>query len=81
MPYFFNIFDLINTIKMKQIPKTKLEIELTCDKILLVQQVKKLQTHLQATLNTLDFVLNEKLNKWRFLSRSSFKMTRVNNGF
>ncbi|HKC67620.1 MAG TPA: hypothetical protein VKG26_05280 [Bacteroidia bacterium] len=48
---------------MKQIPKTKLEIELTCDKILLVQQVKKLQTHLQATLNTLDFVLNEKLNK------------------
>ena len=45
---------------MKQIPKTKLEIKLTCDKILLVQQVKKLQVHLKATLNTLDVVLNEK---------------------
>ncbi|HKC67613.1 MAG TPA: hypothetical protein VKG26_05245 [Bacteroidia bacterium] len=43
-----------------KIPKTKLEIELTCDKILLTQQVKKLQAHLQATLNTLDCVLNKK---------------------
>ena len=43
-----------------QIPKTKLEIKLTCDKIVLLQQVKKLQAHLKATLNTLDYVLNEK---------------------
>jgi len=41
-------------------PKTKLEIELFCDKIVLQKQVKKLQAHLQATLNALDFVLNEK---------------------
>ncbi|HKC67862.1 MAG TPA: hypothetical protein VKG26_06495 [Bacteroidia bacterium] len=44
----------------KKLPKTKLEIELTCDKMLLAQQVKKLQAHLQAALNTLDVVLNEK---------------------
>ncbi|HKC69085.1 MAG TPA: hypothetical protein VKG26_12695 [Bacteroidia bacterium] len=43
-----------------KIPKTKLEIELTCDKILLVQQVKSLPAHLQAVLNTLDVILNEK---------------------
>jgi len=43
-----------------QTPKTKLEIELTCDKILLQQQVKQLQAYLQAVLNTLDLVLNEK---------------------
>ncbi|HKC68344.1 MAG TPA: hypothetical protein VKG26_08945 [Bacteroidia bacterium] len=43
-----------------KIPKTRLEIELTCEKLLLVQQVKKLQAHLQAALNTLDLVLNEK---------------------
>ncbi|HKC69646.1 MAG TPA: hypothetical protein VKG26_15520 [Bacteroidia bacterium] len=44
-------------------PKTKLEIELACDKILLQQQVNKLQAHLQATLNTLDLVLNERARK------------------
>ncbi|HXU27305.1 MAG TPA: hypothetical protein VN698_08745 [Bacteroidia bacterium] len=30
-----------------KIPKTQLEIELTCEKIVLQQQVKKLKTHLQ----------------------------------
>ncbi|HXU27936.1 MAG TPA: hypothetical protein VN698_11950 [Bacteroidia bacterium] len=41
-------------------PKTKLEIELTCDKLLLQQQVKRLQTHLQAVLNALDEIINER---------------------
>jgi len=31
-----------------KIPKTKLEIELTCDKIILLQENRKLKTHLQA---------------------------------
>ena len=53
------IYNLAYRMK-KKLPKTKLEIELTCDKILLVQQVKSLQAHLQAVLNTLDLVLNEK---------------------
>jgi len=35
-----------NGMKNK-IPKTQLEIELTCEKIVLQQQVKKLKTHLQ----------------------------------
>jgi len=42
------------------IPKTKLELELLCDKILLQQQVKQLQTHLQAALNALDETLRGK---------------------
>ena len=46
-----------------KIPKTKLEIELFCDKIILQQQVKRLQTHLRAALNALDLVLNEKGRK------------------
>ncbi|HKC69290.1 MAG TPA: hypothetical protein VKG26_13725 [Bacteroidia bacterium] len=46
-----------------KIPKTKLEIELTCDKILLVQQVKKLQAHLEALQYALDFILNERGKK------------------
>ena len=46
-----------------KIPKTKLEIELTCDKILLVQQVKKLQAHLKALQHALDFILNERGKK------------------
>ena len=53
------IYNLAHRMK-KKLPKTKLEIELTCDKMLLAQQVKKLQAHLQAALNTLDVVLNEK---------------------
>jgi hypothetical protein len=43
-----------------KLPKTKLEIELTCGKILLWQENKKLKIHLQATLNALDLVLSEK---------------------
>jgi hypothetical protein len=43
-----------------KLPKTKLEVELTCDKILLWQENKKLKTHLQAALNALDLVLNER---------------------
>ena len=31
-----------------KIPKTKLEIELTCDKIILQQKVRNLQIHLAA---------------------------------
>ncbi|HXU27475.1 MAG TPA: hypothetical protein VN698_09610 [Bacteroidia bacterium] len=46
-----------------KLPKTKLEIELSCDKLLLQQQVKRLQIHLQAVLNALDTILNEKLKK------------------
>jgi hypothetical protein len=46
-----------------QQPKTKLEIELTCDKILLWQENKKLKTHLQAALAALDLVLNENKKK------------------
>ena len=46
-----------------KIPKTKLEIELTCDKIILLQQVKQLKIHLQAALNALDLVLNERERK------------------
>ncbi|HXU28113.1 MAG TPA: hypothetical protein VN698_12860 [Bacteroidia bacterium] len=42
------------------LPKTKLEIELTCDKLLLQQQVKRLQVQLQAVLNALDEIINEK---------------------
>ncbi|HKC69415.1 MAG TPA: hypothetical protein VKG26_14365 [Bacteroidia bacterium] len=46
-----------------KIPKTKLEIELTCDKILLQQEVKRLQNYVQAILNTLDLVLNDNKKK------------------
>jgi hypothetical protein len=46
-----------------QIPKTKLEIELTCDKILLWQENKRLRTQLQAALIALDLVLNERAKK------------------
>ena len=46
-----------------KLPKTKLEIELFCDKKVLQQRIKKLQTHLQAALNALDLVLNERLQK------------------
>ncbi|MFI5141785.1 MAG: hypothetical protein ACHQII_05470 [Bacteroidia bacterium] len=46
-----------------KIPKTKFEIELFCDKIVLQQQVKRLQTHLRAALNALDLVLNEGVKK------------------
>ncbi|HKC66811.1 MAG TPA: hypothetical protein VKG26_01140 [Bacteroidia bacterium] len=46
-----------------KLPKTKLEIELTCDKILLQQEVKRLQIYLQAIQNALDLILNEKEKK------------------
>ena len=44
-------------------PKTKLEIELTCDKILLWQENKKLKIHLQAALNALDETLKGKVRE------------------
>ncbi|HKC68818.1 MAG TPA: hypothetical protein VKG26_11355 [Bacteroidia bacterium] len=43
--------------------KRNRDAEILCDNLILQQQVKKLQAHLQALLNTLDFVLNERLNK------------------
>lgn len=43
--------------------KTKLEIELTCDKILLWQENKRLKIHLRAALAALDLVLNEGVKK------------------
>jgi hypothetical protein len=46
-----------------KVPKTKLEVELTCDKILLWQENKRLKAHLQAALAALDLVLNEGAKK------------------
>ena len=36
-----------------KIPRTELEIELTCDKIILQQRVRNLQIHLSAALEVL----------------------------
>jgi hypothetical protein len=47
----------------KKLPKTKLEIELTYQVIVLQQQVKHLKAHLEATNTALDFILNEKEKK------------------
>jgi hypothetical protein len=46
-----------------KVPKTKLEIELLCDKIILQQRIKQLQTHLQAALNALDETLKGKVRE------------------
>jgi len=46
-----------------KVPKTKLELELTCNNLLLRQENKKLKAHLQAALNTLDLVLNHEAKK------------------
>ena len=42
-----------------KVPKTKPEVELICNNLLLLQENKKLKAHLQAALATLDFVLND----------------------
>jgi len=57
-------FFITLAVRMKhKAPKTKLEIELLCDKILLQQRVKQLQTHLQAALNALDETLKGKVRE------------------
>lgn len=49
-----------NIIPESKIPKTELEIELTCDKIILQQKVRNLQIHLSAVLEVLDEMFEKK---------------------